>query len=405
MLYYSGKSLKIQAICWWTINIILINTAFLSRITFLSNISIFLLIIIAWNHIENKNKEFAIYYILSILSLFSYSLILENNILIDLRFSIILLFIGLSYFVALPKKIICKPLASITVIYSVFLIIGEFYFVFLFDESLLGSLRHYLEEQNIGDIYPKYGNFYAIQLLGTSALPFVYMLAVVYPLFKKNIILKKIIILAGIVISGNFAYIAALFVFYLIHYIPGKSSLKKHFNKFILSLLFAVFILPPFLMFLNFTLERKKEVSNAIRIEQATLLLEDLNHNIGTTLFGQGLGNTLTVKTKFRDYTGNQYFELQSLYFLNQMGLIPFIMFICWNIHFTFKYVTYKKLKLVYLGYLTYAITNPYILNTTQIVVIITLVSLSVKSTIVNKPVKISYERNKGYRNCRALLS
>ena len=128
-----------------------------------------------------------------------------------------------------------------------------------------------------------------------------------------------------------------------------------------------------FFSYINIVLEEKKDESNAIRVEQATLLLEDLNETPVTLLMGKGLGNTVDVTTHFRSYVGATYYELQVLYILNQLGIIPFLIFILVNILFVFKYMPNMKIKIVYASYILYAITNPYIMDTNQVVVIIAL--------------------------------
>ena len=131
----------------------------------------------------------------------------------------------------------------------------------------------------------------------------------------------------------------------------------------------------------------KSDESSAIRIEQATLLLKDLGESPITLIMGKGMGNTLSVQTSFRDYTDNIYFELQILYILNQLGIIAFIIFSLYNIYLTITKIKYKELIFVYLFYIMYAITNPYIFDTNHIIVILTLCSIS------------NYLTNKKYNN------
>ena len=66
--------------------------------------------------------------------------------------------------------------------------------------------------------------------------------------------------------------------------------------------------------YIDAVFEEKKDESNAMRIEQAILLLEDLSRNPITLLGGAGLGNTVDVTTHFRSYVGATYYELQVLY-------------------------------------------------------------------------------------------
>ena len=89
---------------------------------------------------------------------------------------------------------------------------------------------------------------------------------------------------------------------------------------------------------------------------------------------GKGLGNTVSEKTNYRDYTGNIYFELQTFYFFNQLGIINFISFILLNLFFAYTKIRDPRLLFVYLCYILYAFTNPYILDSNQVIVILTLV-------------------------------
>ena len=83
------------------------------------------------------------------------------------------------------------------------------------------------------------------------------------------------------------------------------------------------------------------------------------------------------IKTSFRDYTDNLYFEIQAMYFFNQLGLINSLIFISFLLFLAIKKIFYKDLLFMYLCYIVYATTNPYILDTTQIVVILILISIS----------------------------
>lgn len=368
---------KIRICCWWIINIILIGTAIFIRYTIISNLALMLLYILSWKNFSNQDKRDSIIFCLWLVLLCGYSIILENNISYIIRFTLIILFIGMAYFIKLPSKAICQALAIVSLIYCVALIIGELYLFLFFDNSLLPTLRHEVISHNIGDIYPKYGSFYAIQLVGTAALPFIFMLSFVCNLFKSKILIKRLLLLLGVIIAGNFGFIVAIAIFLVLFYFPTKLSLRKWLNRLAIILLCFIAISRPAYNFVCDTLEKKKDVSNATRIEQASILIDDMTENWGTTIMGKGLGNTVDKVGKFRDYRDNQYFELQSLYFLNQLGIIPFVLFFFWNLYLTFKYIPLWRFKLVYLCYVIYAVTNPYIFNTNQIVVVITLISLS----------------------------
>lgn len=374
--FYKSSRLVTRA-CWWSIIIILTWTSVLKGFTLLSNLSLFILYFINWNNFSSKDKKLSIIFIMCTFALFAYSLICGNEIHNITRFSLILIFIALSYFVVLPLDLVNKSLSITALTLCIALILGEIYFLMLFDKVKLPSLRYYLNSSQIGDIYPKYGNFYAIQLVGTAAIPFVFMYSFVSDLFKRHKWSKRIILLFGIIIAGNFGYIIAISIYIVIKFYQDRLKLNVWFNRFCIALVIIICVTPVAYKFIKTTLEEKKEVSNAIRMEQADILICSMCENPITSIFGNGLGTRIEARGKFRDYSQSQYFELQSLYFLNQMGIIPFILFIGWNLYFSLKNIRYPKLLLVYLCYVIYAITNPYIFNTNQIVVIISLVSLA----------------------------
>ncbi len=373
---FSFSSTKVKDVCWWAINIILVGTAVLIKFTILSNVALLALFILSWKIFTQKEKRMSIYFCIGLLLFSSYSIVNGNNISLIIRFALIVLFLGLAYFIKLSKKVICNALITTSLVYCCLLLAGEIYLLFFFNKSFLPTLRYEIISLGIGDIYPKYGSFYAIQLVGTAALPFIFMLSFVYRLFYSKILVKRALLLLGIIIAGNFGFLVAISVFLFTLCFPIRLTIRRWFNYFVISCIGVVILLPIATDFIYKTIEQKKEVSNAIRVEQATFLIEDFTETPISTLFGKGLGNTIDIKGHFRDYRNNQYFELQSLYFLNQLGIIPFIVFILWNLYLTYKYIPIGRFKLVYLCYVIYAITNPYIFNTNQIVVIISLVSL-----------------------------
>ena len=381
------KKYHIESICWWIINLILVFTFLFKQFTFLSNIALLVLLICRYKTLQYSHKRSIILCGLFVLFLSSYSIILHNNISNIIRFSIILFFICAAYFLKLPKRILIPPLRFSALALSIILILGEFYMIFFFDRSNSALLRNFLISNGLGDIYPKYGFFYAIQLVGTAALPFIFMLSFIEnSLFKNNKWFCRILLFSGVIIAGNFGFLVAIFFFLFCIYSSVKTTYRSLLNKIIILSVFFIMAGPYIFNFVSKTLESKKEESNAIRIDQASVLMNDMSSNVGTLIFGTGVGHTLDVKTRFRDYTDNVYYELQSLYFLNQMGILFFLLFILINIYFAFKYIAFPKLLLLYLSYILYAITNPYILNTNQVVVIITLASLCYSYKKNNEP-------------------
>lgn len=145
-------------------------------------------------------------------------------------------------------------------------------------------------------------------------------------------------------------------------------------GSIILILFIAVMVLYPYL---NELLLLKMEVSIPTRFDQMAQLIENLAETPTSLLFGQGLGNVINVITDYRDYRNNYYFELQTLYVLNQVGILYFLLFLITKIAFVIKFWDNKFIYLIYLSYVLYAFTNPYLFDTTNILVLIVLSSLS----------------------------
>ena len=97
-------------------------------------------------------------------------------------------------------------------------------------------------------------------------------------------------------------------------------------------------------------------------------------------ILGKGLGSTVTAVTKYRDYTGNRYFEMQWMYLFYQMGAVAFGILIILSIILSIKYMRDKLTILIYLTYIIYGITNPYTFNLTHIIVIILLTTYDLQS-------------------------
>lgn len=368
---------NINKVCWSVIVVILFFTAFLKPLTVFSNLALLCMFIYNYTYFNGSEKKIVLGYICALGVLSCYSLILQNNPANVCRFAFILFFIGISYFYKLNRSIIIKPLKISAILLSAILILGEVYLLTFFNNSLLPSLRNWCITNGIGDIYPKYGSFYAIQIVGTAALPFVFMLSFVENIFNKKKHLLQLILFIGIIIAGNFGFLVSIFFFFIAYHLIKTTSARKVVNNLIIAIGILIVVGPAAFNFVSETMESKKEVSNTIRVEQTDILINDLAENNFSLLFGKGLGNTVNAKTSFRDYTDNIYFELQSIYIFNQLGVIPFFLFIVLNIYFTLKYIQNSKYILLYISYVVYAVTNPYIFNTNQVVVIITLASLN----------------------------
>lgn len=349
--------------------------------SFIMNISLILFFIFNYRYILiniNKDKILKQLFFLTIgisLLMIFYSLYLENEPSLIIRFYLIIVLIFLAYFVKPDKKYINIFIFFIG-IQALFLICFEIYLMANFSIETYYPIRHFFLNNNWGDVYTYNGIIWKIQLKGNALLPFAFFISMVYYKGFKRSLIAGLFFVATL-LAGNFAYILGIILFLGLYYIYSKrwTIQKIVLNGFIGIILTIVLFNPTYNYFSN-VVEQKSESSNSIRIDQTNVLVENMNKNLVTILFGQGLGNTVDVKTEWRDYSGAIYYELQAFYIMNQSGILFFTFFILINILLAYYMFKYKLLFIVYASYIFYALFNPYFLDTSHIVAIIILLSL-----------------------------
>ena len=294
-----------------------------------------------------------------------------------MRFTLILLFLCLAPFIKLKIEPIAKVIFYCSFPFVIFIILFELWMILFTDSTTAGVIRGFVIESGMGDVYT-FGGLYRIQLSGTGCLLAFYMLSYVTNMFpQKHLVLCRLMYVAAIIFAGNFAFIIGLVIFHLLYAAIQKIKKKKLLNYSIVALLLLILILPYIVSYLQNTIEQKSAESNAERLFQTEALVSDLSSSFGSLLFGRGLGNIVEIKGGFRDYSvQGDYYELQSLYFMNQMGLIFFGLFLVFNIWVTVYKIPNVKGRIVYISYIAYGLFNPYILNTLHVVVLLVLCNL-----------------------------
>lgn len=303
-----------------------------------------------------------------------YALLQGNELALVARFALIIFFLITAYYIILPSRMI-KLLFAFTLLQSIFLIVMEVVLLAFFNIETYEPLRHYFIEKGWGDVYTFTGHFYNIPIKGNALLPFTYMLSYFVPIFpQKGKRLFRSIYILGIVFAGNFAYLIGLFFFhFMLFFLQNESYRRLQMKVLGLTFLIVLFFIPA-LIFVENVMSKKVD-SMGTRQDQVEVLLRDMGKDHMTIWLGKGIGNTVSEKTTYRDYTGNVYFELQTFYFLNQLGIVNFIGFILLNVFLAYTKIRDPRLLFVYICYIIYAFTNPYILDTNQVIVILTLVT------------------------------
>ncbi|HAM6911312.1 TPA: O146 family O-antigen polymerase [Escherichia coli] len=329
-----------------------------------------------------------------------YSLYSGNDPVLISRFYIILILIIVSYYAAI-KSISYINIFIFPAVTQAFVIIGLEAFMFLnFRFSDYSAIRNYFIDNQFGDIYTYNGFFYHIQIKGNALLLFSYMIS--FYLYNKTnnklYLLSSMFLALAVLFCGNLAfYITFLIHAFIFLFLRKARTYNQLLLKvFIFLITFGVFISYSGMEYLVKAYELKFQGANfssmGTRFDQFNVLIDDLFENVLTALVGQGLGNIINVQTAVRNYSDYIYYELQAVYFLNQLGVLLFLLFVIINVILTLKFIKPIELRIVYMLYILYALVNPYMLDTNHVVVVFILVSLS---SIFSKGGDCSYNGKK----------
>ncbi len=320
-----------------------------------------------------------------------YSIVIEkNNLSLAVRFFTIL-FLMLMVFFLPGKKSYVNIFILLSLLHSVVLIIFEIYILVFGGPDFAEYIRTKVMTLGMGDIYTYNQYFYRIQIKGNPILPIAFIVSLFAIQSKRIKFAAASLLFVGTIVAGNLAFILAIVFFFgmygvILFFLNARvvAFLKTLFgNKkrviMLTCLLVAILAAAGILIYpyIKEVLVRKMEYSIPTRFDQVSHLLNDLVESPITFLFGQGLGNIIYVISDYRDYRNAYYFELQTIYVLNQVGILYFILFLVTKIIFIIKFWRNKITFLIYLSYVLYAFTNPYLFDTTNIIVLIVVSSLN----------------------------
>ncbi|TVT77241.1 hypothetical protein [Acinetobacter colistiniresistens] len=367
---YINRRQIIYSVLFFIVFFIVTRQVPFSDYSLIANIAVLLLVfgMVAYNRLNIVNISLVS---LWLCVLVQYSLFMGNEFSLILHFMLAILLLITSNFVEnVPKKIL-KIFFILITIQSIFLIIMEVVLNIYYTQASYLLLREYFSDRGWGDLYTYNGYFYRVQVKGNALIPIAFCLTFIKEVqeYIKYIKVYRILAFIGICIAGNFAFwiSIALFIFgYSLFF--GKSKILK--SVIIVS---AVILMSGFLLdYVSEVLSRKGD-SLGTRGDQYNVLISGLTNNVSNFIFGNGLGSTLSVRTSFRDYTGDIYFELQGVYYIFQLGILNSIVFFGLMFYFALKRIYYKDLLFIYAVYVSYAVSNPYFLDTNHIVLIVVL--------------------------------
>ncbi|MCT0087487.1 hypothetical protein KUA04_03270 [Proteus mirabilis] len=340
---------------------------------------IFIFLILYSNQIKFDHRLILLLIYIS-LSL-TFSLLNSNDINSLPRFLIILFLINFVLLLPFYKVNLTTAFNLALSIQAIFLITFEIYLILFFSGKDYTIIRQFFLSHNLGDVYTYSGYFYRIQIIGNALIPFAFMVSYFKFRVENGKFLFVILYFFACIIASNLMFLIAIFLYIpLIEIIKSKARIKLSIRNFFIFLLILISF--PFIIdvvYSNVLLKLIGGESSSLgtRFDQANALMIGLAESYYDILFGQGLGSKLNIITAVRDYRKFIYYELQSLYILYQIGFLGFLSLIVLHAYLFLYICKNKFIILIYCMYVFYAITNPYIFDTTQVIVLIYLVSLS----------------------------
>lgn len=233
----------------------------------------------------------------------------------------------------------------------------SYYWIQMFISGSFIEFRAFAEVNKYGDMYINpYTHLPAVQVMGNALI----VVAFIVSMCKRNY--NRIItgvLLFGIVVCGNAAFILGAGLFLLWCYYERVTKRKDEKRMVYLLVLLIAFI--GLFMYSWYMMEIKADYSNAVRKEQFSALVS------GNVITGNGLGNRVIYEGKFRSWRGDdQYYEMQTLYILNQIGIIGLLLF---------YYLTLSNVKkhgnlsfIIFIVYLIFSFFNPHCFDTVEMV-------------------------------------
>lgn len=293
------------------------------------------------------------------------SVMLDVSLLRVIRFFVILAAIPIVFCLHDKNFSIKKDIFIILATVKAILLI--FFAVLIMYYGDYSFFRSWANEFHLGDIYFLKRFFPKVQVHGNALLVVAFMLDFEE---RKKLTIRNVILLLGVLCAGNFAFLLAIvayvgwkFLIFAIDYC------KKHPRAkwgLVAVICVAVIAMIPFIYA---KVIEKSEVSNAVRLDQLKILS---NTNFW---IGNGLGSWVEAQTPLVQYDGNIYFEMQTLYIFNQVGIIGCALFY-WVTLFS-MYAAGNRRFILYLIYLLFSFWNPYCFDVTQIITILLITNMS----------------------------
>ena len=276
-----------------------------------------------------------------------------------------------------PRIIILSslPIALFIIAFQISIALG------FFDPELFRQVLLY-SDINLGTIYKhSYSPFYHIQLVGFYIpFPAFILSLVLIQNGKKFFIIPSLVLALSLLFSLNLSLLVGSLLALFAFLYPSINRLI--FTRY--SIILLLILLSSFLLGSSFfVIKISEEVfTPSLRVDMFNLLLSNVSRNPFVLLFGTGVGSTLSIVTRFRDYTGMYYYELMTLFVLLQLGFSGFLLLL--SNYFSFVTLLFRhnfKALLFFASYLLGSLFNPYLFNSITPLYILSFVYLFYSSS------------------------
>jgi hypothetical protein len=218
-----------------------------------------------------------------------------------------------------------------------------------------------------GDVYSHDGVYFRVQLIGNALLPVLFMISALRFGWSKSYKIATLVAAASIIAAGNLTYIITCLAYTLVLLL--KATKARPGLRLFVSTMALVLGLSYGVAALSEAIESKTGYSDSsigVRLDQMNVVADAFSEHPERALLGFGLGSRLP-DGKERNYSEGVYVELQALYLLYQLGLIGSILYGT-TVYFTLRGRVSGDGRLIFWMYVLSGLSNPYILDSNQII-------------------------------------
>jgi O-antigen ligase len=242
------------------------------------------------------------------------------------------------------------------------------------DPDIAMAVRGVAMEGAWGDIYSFDGIYYRVQVIGNALIPLLFLISVWRYRYGRFYRLMTILSLLGLVAAGNLTYFVVVGLAVLIR--GWRLILRSAVARVLIVVVTGVVIVFAWTA-VDEVLERKFEGSDSsmgVRFDQLEAASGYMGESPSHLLFGAGLGANFP-NGKERNYSEYQYIELQALYLFLQLGLIGTAIYLATLVVSARQFLSSDG-RCIFWLYMLSGATNPYILDTNQIIATVLLICL-----------------------------